>query len=32
MVRPGLGASAIGGAGKNNLDVINGTNFRPRHP
>ena len=32
MVRPGLGASAIGGAAKNNSGVINGTNFRLRHP
>lgn len=27
MVRPGLGASTIGGAAKNNSGVINGTNF-----
>ena len=32
MVRPGLGASAIGGPAKNVAGVINGSSFRPRHP
>ncbi|HML08769.1 MAG TPA: hypothetical protein VK430_11670 [Xanthobacteraceae bacterium] len=32
MVRPGSGGSAIGGAPKIVAGVINGTNFRPRHP
>ena len=32
MVRPGSGASAIGGAAKNNSGVITGTGFRPSNP
>ncbi len=32
MVRPGSGAGVIGGPAKNLAGVINGTNFRPRHP
>lgn len=32
MVRPGLGAGAIGGPAKNVAGVISGNNFRPRHP
>lgn len=32
MGRPGLRIGAIGGATKNGAGVINGTDFRPRHP
>jgi len=32
LVRPGSGSSAIGGAPRTFAGVINGTNFRPRHP
>jgi len=32
MSRPGLRLGAIGGAAKNVAGVINGTDFRPRHP
>jgi hypothetical protein len=32
MIRPGLGASAIGGVAKNNSGVISGIMFRPKHP
>jgi len=32
MVRPGAGSGALGGPAKNLAGVINGTNFRPRHP
>jgi hypothetical protein len=32
LVRAGLRTGAIGGPNKNFAGVINGTNFRPRHP
>lgn len=32
MIRPGLGAGAIGGPAKNVAGVIGGNSFRPRHP
>jgi len=32
LIRPGLGAGVIGGPAKNVAGVIDGTNFRPRHP
>ncbi len=32
IVRPGLGAGAIGGPAKNVAGVISGNSFRPRHP
>ena len=32
LVRPGSGASAIGGAAKNNSGIITGTGFRPGNP
>jgi hypothetical protein len=32
MVHPGAGSGALGGPAKNLAGVINGTNFRPRHP
>jgi hypothetical protein len=32
MIRPGLGAGAIGGPAKNVAGVISGNSFRPRHP
>jgi hypothetical protein len=32
MGRPGMRVGAIGGAAKNFTGVINGTDFRPRHP
>lgn len=32
LVRPGSGASAIGGAAKNNSGIITGTGFRPENP